>query len=223
MEHAGSVELPDRIGEVNTLIAGALQNLNRKYGKVFQALTFKEGGFLGSEAELRVCAQGEDTQTQIASIWITEIPGREPVMKDNYFGVIIKPQYLAAVRGIGRSLNENARVFCAGFLEKSFHDDLGLQTSLEDVLASGESLTGSLFVYAPVSEEELDILSRGLEEKMRARGLRGLVTLIALKDEGSAQVDDGNFADTMRFYADLRHEISNGIRCFLVSGEHAKL
>ena len=82
-----------------------------------------------------------------------------------------------------------------------------------------------LYYNSPVdvSEEELDILSRGLEEKMRARGLRGLVTLIALQDEGSAQVDDGNFADTMRFYADLRHEISNGVRSFLVSGEHAKL
>lgn len=221
MDHNGTVQAADRIDEVNGLIAGALEYLRQKYSRTFHALTFKESGFLPGDEELRIYAAGEDPEKQTASVWITQALEGERTMKDNYFAVLIMPAYLSAVREICAALFDGARVFCSGFLESAFDSRLGADTKLDEALASGQRVTGNLFIYISVSGSELGESSQKLEKAMRARGLCGLVSLIALKDSGIEQVDDTNFSDTLRFHTDKQHYISNGISSFYV-GESVK-
>lgn len=209
-----------KLEAVNQLAAKGLQYLQDKYQKPFQIASLTEGNIISNQQQLRVYAEGDDPEDSMAVLFSRDY-GAE--FADDYFGVLIRADYEARVSALLDGIFDEKKVFCGGFMEETFHPDLGAGKTLDDALVLEQSMTGILYIYTQDTSKRALGSRAAIEERFRQAGYTALVKVIVLHRPRLDGITRENFRDMVPYYRDKENVITAGILDFYVGQEGSAL
>lgn len=205
-----------KLEAVNQLAAKGLQYLQDKYHKPFQIASLTEGNIISNQQTLRVYAQGDDPEDDMA-VLLSRDYGAE--FADSYFGVLVRADYEAWVSRLLDGILDEKKVFCGGFMEETFPPDLDAGKTWDDALVIGQLMTGILYIYTQDNPGQALGSRKAIEERFRQAGQGALVKVIALHPPRLDGITRENFRDMVPYYRDREHAITAGILDFYAGTE----
>ena len=167
----GSVRLPADRQEV--LANGFLTYLSDKYGKEFEPVPIDNPDIITRPDMLIACEKGASLDRNCVTVYKAESNG-VPVYSDNYFGVLIRPEYEARISTYAQNRFPNAKVYITGYAETVFDSSLNLETSLDDVITAKKCPTASVCILAKLSSEDMARFDSAVSSVAKDIGAAGI-------------------------------------------------
>lgn len=158
-----------------------LAYVESKYDVRFLPISYSGQGVVTNE-EFRCYAEGTDPERDYVRVFRTEEDGEE-VFHDDYFGVLIRPEYQSRVQKICQDTVGQSKAYVHRYTVAWFSDGLTGEDTIDDAIAMGENLSAAKYIYFEVEPGDEDRFRQACDqicEKLEQSGLTGMVKFLGL-------------------------------------------
>lgn len=171
-----------------------LAQVEQKYDVNFVALSYTGSSVVVKE-EFRCYAEGSNPQRDYVRVFREEVNG-ETIFRDDYFGVLIRPEYEKRVGDIVNAQVGASKAFIYRYTAAFFDNSLTAEDTLDDAIAMGERIHASKYLFwevEPGSEEQFRTHCDQIAQALSQAGLPGTVKFIGLAAGELENVSGDNF------------------------------
>ena len=184
----------------------ALEYLNEKYGREFEAKTFEVADYLSDTNRIHCYAEGMDTENEHIEVYVIEKEG-EDIYRDNYFSYHVRPQAEEYIRDMVASEFTDVKVFRNNEYE-AFPDELTGESTLDDLYRLKEDYWMDLKVYVKgdpaIAVQEYEEKMHRIEQKLLESNHRYTIYIFVVNEEIFQSMERYGQEEFFRFFAQNR-------------------
>lgn len=169
-----------------------LSHLEEKYGEEFVPISLSLSDWAYSYDRLQAYPKQGSEQDHF-EVWGTKMEDGSYRISDGYFGILIRPQYEAALSGIVRGTYGEFKLY-VDFGEGVLPDRLNKNTPVEQIYSQDENFSSDTVIFVKeslVQDQDIEAGLRQIAGKMREQQMVGFVRLYVVVDEKYDSIGSG--------------------------------